>query len=219
MLTIAIVTPSIPPRAELLDRARHSVDRQDAIDCDIRHYVAHDHLHEGAWATRNRALRAALADKPDWVGFLDDDDELCPHHVSHLLQVADREQAAMVWGWFQIVYPGRGVQPPGVGDPFAHLNDGKGYRGKQYDPAAPHVVPITYMVRADVLVEAMSAGAAFEPDTIGSWDLQDKPMIEMIWKVSGGALFADERTTWLWHHWGTGSRGRAGNTSGMPDRW
>lgn len=220
MTTVAVCIPTIERRAKLLDRALTSVYAQefDTINAvDITAFVQTDRDREGAWATRNQATRRALAADVDWVAFLDDDDELLPHHVDHLLGVAHDHHADMVWGWFQIKYPTRqNPEVDGVGDPFAHLpgddtNGGTGYRGRQYDPAQPHIVPITYMVRADVLAEAMDITGGFQADTIGSWDMQDQPLIDAIHAVSARGSYADMRTTWLWHHHG-------GNTSGLPDR-
>jgi glycosyltransferase involved in cell wall biosynthesis len=212
--SVAICIPTLERRLDMLHRAVESVAGQYATHCDVHAVVELDRHREGAWATRNKAMHRALAAGVDWVGFLDDDDQLLAHHVDHLLNVARREEAAMVWGWFQIVYGEGRVQPEGVGDPFHHIvgPDGTtGYRGRQYDPALPHIVPITYLVRADVLAAAVELCGGFQPDTIGSWDLQDQPLIDAIYEVSEGALYADPMTTWYWHHHGA-------NTSGMPDR-
>jgi glycosyltransferase involved in cell wall biosynthesis len=152
-----------------------------------------DTEHEGAWVTRNRA---AAAVRTEWTAFLDDDDELLPIHVEHLLSVAAEHQADVVWGWFRVV---------GGGDPFPH------YRGKQYDPAQPHVVPITYMVRTELLRAAVERMGGFMPDTIGAWDNQDMPLLSEF-AAQGGRMVASPETTWVWHHHGA-------NTSGLPTRW
>jgi glycosyltransferase involved in cell wall biosynthesis len=187
MSEVTICIPTIGPRKNLLDRAVASVQRQDRPTCVS---VAEDLDHSGAWATRNRAVEGA---DTEWIGFLDDDDRLLPWHVSHLLEQAEEHQADMVWGWFEVV---------GGADPFPH------YRGRQYDPANPHIVPITYLVRRELWLDT----PGFQPDTIGSWDLQDQPVIDAIHQASGGALHASETITWYWFHHG-------GNTSGLPTRW
>lgn len=129
--------------------------------------------------------------KTKWLAFLDDDDEMLPWHLSHLLWWADLAEADMVWGWFHVV---------GGGDPFPH------YRGRQYNPANPHIVPITYLIKRDLFMD----GPGFQPDEVGAWDNQDQPVIDFAYK--NGVLSASDRVTWLWHHHGR-------NTSGLPTRW
>ena len=185
---ITICIPSIPPRAEYLTRAIKSVTDQTQPVSAVS--VAFDLDRAGAWATRNRALAMATT---TWVGFLDDDDELMPHHVHRLLNLAMDENADMVWGWFDIAGPSQ--------DPFPH------YRGRQYDIANPHIVPITYIAKRELLMD----GPGFQPDTIGAWDNQDQPVIDHIVRA-GAKLHATPDSTWLWHHHNR-------NTSGMPRNW
>lgn len=184
---VTVVIPSIPTRHAFLDRAIRSVLAQDHPPVSL--VTVFDRHREGAWATRWKGAQQVTT---TWTAFLDDDDEFMPHHLAHLLAVAAEHEADMTWGWFQVV---------GNPDPFPH------YRGRQYDPGQPHIVPITYLVRTELLL----AGPGFQSDTIGSWDLQDKPVIEGV-LAAGGRLHADPLDTWVWHHHGA-------NTSGMPDRW
>ncbi len=186
MADITICIPTIPPRKEMMIRAVKSVQNQTR-DANISVFTDKDH--SGAWATRNRATMAA---DTEWVGFLDDD-KLLPWHVEHLLETAEETGADMVWGWFDVV---------GGADPFPH------YRGRQYNPENPHIVPITYIVRRQLWLDS----GGFQPDTIGSWDLQDQPVIDAIYEASGGMLYASEKITWQWFHHGR-------NTSGLPSRW
>lgn len=187
MSDVTICIPTIPPRQDFLRRALISVHKQ-TYKCDT--IVVTDEHHEGAWATRNKA--AAMAET-EWIGFLDDDDILMDHHVEHLLGVAAEQRAQMVWGWFVVI---------GGADPWPH------YRGLQYDPAQPHVVPITYLIKRKLFLKT----DGFQPDASGIWDLQDQPVLDQAHRLSKGALFADECKTWWWHHHG-------GNTSGLPTRW
>lgn len=194
---VGIAIPSIPTRPHL-PRAIASVTAQtrkvDAIT------VAVDNGREGAWTTRNRALRALLTMGTEWVGFLDDDDELLPHHVEYLLDAAHDRGAGLVWGWFTVA---------GGVDPFP------GHRGRPYDPACPHVVPITYLVRRTVLAAAVERCGGFHPDEHGNWGLQDQPLFDAMHVVlerDGLTSWADPEITWVWHHHGK-------NTSGLPSRW
>jgi len=192
---VTIAIPSIPPRRELLARALNSVAAQTPAPAAAVS-IAYDTTHAGAWATRNRA---AAAVRTEWTGFLDDDDELLPHHLDHLLRVHAITGADMVWGWFDVV---------GGIDPFPT------YRGRQYDPGQPHIVPITYLVRTAALHHALAVMGGFQADDPhhgGSWDVQDQPLIDTLVKL-GYTLHANPSTTWLWHHHGR-------NTSGLPTRW
>lgn len=191
---VTIAIPTIPARADYLRRAVASVSAQTLPAESIA--IAIDVKREGAWVNRNRALRMALEAGTEWVAFLDDDDELMPHYIEHLYRFALSEQADVVWGWYDVI---------GGGDPFPH------YRGRQYDPAQPHIVPITYMAKAAHLRMALRQMGGFQPDTIGSWDLQDMPLLNTMYN-NGARFRASEETVWKWHHHGR-------NTSGMPERW
>jgi hypothetical protein len=187
MSDVTICIPSIPPREDFRKRAVKSVLDQ-TVACDISLVI--DEGHEGAWATRNKAAQGATT---EWIGFLDDDDILMVHHVEHLLSIAAEHKASMVWGWFAVI---------GGGDPWPH------YRGRQYNPEEPHVVPITYLIKRKLFLKT----GGFQGDVYGAWDLQDQPVVDAAFKLSKGGLFADERKTWWWHH-------HAHNTSGLPNRW
>ena len=189
MITVAI--PTIPPRRLQLWRALESVDAQTMPAAAV--VVAVDHWHDGAWTTRNRAARMS---KTAWTAFLDDDDELLPHHLETLYRVAAEENADLVVPWFTVV---------GGTDPFPQD------RGRQWDPQNPHVFPITYLVRTSLLHAAMDVCGGFLPDEDGSWYFQDGPLIETFVRL-GGRVRCIPDITWKWHHWGA-------NTSGLPGRW
>ena len=191
--SISVVIPTIPPREHMLNRALESINRQFLQPRQL--IIEIDHRHEGAWATRQRGAERASG---EWLAFLDDDDEMLPWHLSHLLWLTQEHEADMTWGWFHVV---------GGGDPFPH------YRGRQYTSSEPHIVPITYLIRHDLFM----AGPGFQPDGVGAWDNQDQPVVDDAF--ANGKLIASARTTWLWHHHGMGYPGTTGNTSGLPTRW
>lgn len=188
---VTVCIPTIPPRRELLDRALRSVWAQSSPVTAVS--IAHDARGEGAWATRNRALAMV---RTEWTLFLDDDDELLQHCVETLLGVAESESADVVWGWFAVV---------GGSDPFPH------YRGRQFDPANPHVIPITYLARTRLLHDALDACGGFGEDTTGVWEVQDMPIV-MHMHAQGARFHAVPDVLWKWHHHGK-------NTSGLPRRW
>jgi glycosyltransferase involved in cell wall biosynthesis len=196
--TVTVVIPSIPPRAELLNRALASVAAQTHPVAAVS--IAYDIGHEGAWATRNRALQNVST---EWTAFLDDDDELYPHHVQYLLDLADAHKADFVWGWFDV------VNPPGLrsSDPFPQ------HRGREYDPDNPHCIPITYMVKTEWLMWAVGNIGGFhaDPGGSGAWEVQDAPLIAEIARL-GARMKCTYQVTWKWWHHGD-------NTSGVPTRW
>jgi len=192
MSSVNVVIPTIPRRSRMLGRAVASVAEQTHPADGIT--IVNDHAGAGAWATRNRGIYAAAATSPDWLAFLDDDDELLPHHLEHLLDVAGESGAGLVWAWFDVI---------GGTDPIPQ------FRGRPYDLEAPHTVPITFLVRTDVVLAAMRETGGYQADAsgTGAFDVQDFPMFHAMARIGGTAN--DDEVTWLWHHHGR-------NTSGLP---
>jgi hypothetical protein len=188
---VTVAIPTIPPRGALLARAVVSAMRQQRHVAGFS--IAVDTNHEGAWATRNRALSTV---RTEWTAFLDDDDELYPFHTAMLLDLAAEHDADLVWGWFDVA---------GGRDPFPQ------HRGRPFDVAEPHIVPITYMVRTELLHDCVQLTGGFLPDEAGAWDNQDQPLFVAMAKLGRGTA-CTERATWRWHH-------HALNTSGLPTRW
>jgi len=176
----------------MLGRALSSVSRQELPAAAV--VIVQDIAGEGASATRNRG---ALHVQTTWTAFLDDDDELLPHHLRRLLGLAAETGAGLVWGWFEVL---------GGHDPFPM------HRGRPYDPAAPHIVPITYLVRTEELLRGILATGGFgaDPEHTGAWEIQDAPLFDAIARSAGTANTPD--ITWLWNH-------HASNTSGLASRW
>lgn len=195
-MTVAI--PTIPIRRALLNRAIESVWRQTLPVSGI--CVAIDRTHESGAVTRNRAVRQAIGHDPDgWIALLDDDDEMLPHHVETLVTAALDHGVGVAWGWYEV---------RNGGDPLP-----ADYRGRCYDPDAAHVVPITYVAKAELFASALDEMGGFQTDAYGAWDLQDQPILDHMVRAGGHVALPD--TTWLWWHHG----GQTGNTSGQPDRW
>jgi hypothetical protein len=188
---VTVCVPAIPSRLTLLQqRALPSVWRQtypvDAVAVSV------DYHRQGAWWNRNATV-AMVATR--WLAFLDDDDELLPHHLECLTAVAAEHDADVVWGWFEVV---------GGTDPFPTK------RGRPWDPAQPHAFPITALVNAELVREA---GAQFAADLrgLGSWEDQDLPFWSAL-AAAGGRFVATPEITWRWWH-------HKANTSGLPSRW
>lgn len=193
MSQVTVVIPSIPPRAALLQRALASVAAQtvpvDAIA------IAVDNHHQGAGPTRNRAIAMA---QTEWLVFLDDDDELLPNYVERVLDWQSQTGADLVHPYFEVV---------GGTNPFPWS------RGLEWNPMAPHIVPITILVRAELAKQARFADTA-----TGVWDHDDECFWQTIHQL-GGTFSHCPDILWRWFHHGYGTQGTPGNTSGQGDRW
>lgn len=207
--TIGVAIPTIPPREYFLARARRSVDAQtlkaDAVA------VAVDRHGDGAAATRNIAWRAL---ETDWVAFLDDDDELLPHHLEHLATVAHQSGADMVYPWHTI-----------IGPELLPLPDLLRAQGKPFDPwelfggdpalidaedftaGGRNFIPINVLVRRELLEQA----GGFAEVRGGEATNEDWLMWRRLVKL-GAEIVHTPEVTWHWHH-------HRKNTSGRADRW
>jgi len=191
---ITVVIPSIQPRTNMLTRALVSVASQTEPAAGVS--IAYDDQRQGAGPTRTRALRGVTT---EWTAFLDDDDVLLPNHLALLFSAAKETGADVLWPWFEVI---------GGTDPFPHA------RGVQLKPDAPHIFPITTLVRTKLAHQAEFPGT----DITGEWIADDWPFWRQI--QSAGAKFHHiPDITWHWYHHGWGVPGTSGNTSGRPDRW
>ena len=197
---VTAVMPCIPPRSGhdvpgTMPRAMKSILSQTRpVDVVV---LAFDHHHEGAAATRNRALAAV---RTEWVAFLDDDDEWLPGHVERLLSHAEKTGADVVYPWFDV--------PEGF-DPFPF------YEGKPFNEKAlrdvQNYIPVTVLARTGLLTgvggfENRNDSTADGASPCEEWGLWLK-LLDI------GAVFSHcPERTWLWHWHG-------GNTSGRGDRW
>lgn len=191
-MTVAVVIPSLLGRHKMLSRALQSIQDQRVPVKQV--HVEFDITRQGAGPTRTRA---ALRSTAEWTTFLDDDDEFMPTHVDRLLKLASDEQADFVWGWFKVI---------GGTDPFP-MNC-----GKSYSPENPIIIPMPYMVRTELLQEAirMTGGWQPDPDDTGNWFVQDSSIVNAVWEL-GGKFACTPDKTWNWHH-------HSSNTSGSPKR-
>lgn len=90
--SVAVLTPSLPERAQLLDDCRASVAAQTV---SVTHLVGVDEAREGPSVIRNRL---AAASNTDWLLPLDDDDVLHdPDCVELLLAASDGADVVYPW--------------------------------------------------------------------------------------------------------------------------
>lgn len=193
-MTVGVAIPSIPPRSALLKRAMGSVLSQTQPVDQIS--IAFDVSKEGAGATRNRAKNSL---KTDYIAFLDDDDEMLPHHIEVLLGHIEYHNADVAFSWFEVV---------GGTDPFPEN------RWLEFDSTNPHSFGITALVRTEV-----AQSLDFEPPS-EVWESGGEDWTWWTTLAKNGAKFVNTSDiTWRWHHHGYGRPGQPGNTSGRPTRW
>ncbi len=142
---ISVVTPTFR-REELLGRCVESVLAQE-VDADIQHFVVNDcgePLARAGWMDDGRVIvlntyrtersvarnTGAALSQGDWLYFLDDDDYALPGAFAAMLEVAERTQAAHIYGGYRIVSGETGEetvhQPVLAGDIFPMLVAGEG---------------------------------------------------------------------------------------------
>lgn len=186
MTTVSMVVTSIPPRRRLAARAVASVLAQTRVPDEI--IVAVDHRGDGAAFNRDHGLHLASG---EWVGFLDDDDELLPQHVERLLAHADATGADLVFPWFHCV---------GGTDPFPE------HFGRTWTREDPFQTTITFLVRRQA---ALDAGGFAEADDVPGVARMGEDFRFVTRLAEKHRVVHLAERTWRWHH-----NGR--NTSGRP---
>jgi hypothetical protein len=190
---ISVVTPSTPPRAELLSKAMASMAAQTLLP--EAHIVVVDHAGRGEAATRNRGLFAV---DTAWTAFLDDDDELYPHHLSALMRHQETTGADLVYPWFDVGCGGTDPFPQREGVPF----DEAAYRSGGF-------VPVTYLVRTELAI----AIGGFPLPNSPEWPYPVGVDRGFIWRLLDKGLHIEHlnERTWRWNHHGGNYSGRVWN--------
>lgn len=193
---VTVVTPHIPTRSFELTRAVASVESQTFMPDN--YIISVDKRREGSAATRNRALYGV---QTTWVAFLDDDDEMLPNHLETLIQAALRTGVSVVYTGCR-VYDAQNAPIPlkeewgRFGIPF----DGELLQRKAY-------MPVTSLVHAQLAKQALFGPPAH--DLTSNYD--DWGFYLRLLALGASFLHVPE-ITWIWHHHGA-------NTSGRADRW
>lgn len=203
MPKIAVITPTIPTRQQLLARALRSVSMQTLPAYSVN--VASDVDRLGAPDTRQRALNS-VRPNVDWVAPLDDDDEFLPFHLEALYRHALETGADYVYSWFEV------VRPDGLsyGDydpvfPPTHFTN-------PFDPANPVETTVTILIRRELL-QAIGYVQLHRPEEYAKGASTGEDRNLTLRCIDAGATISHlVRRTWRWHHHGR-------NTSGRPDRW
>lgn len=187
-----MLIPTVAARANMLQQALTSVKAQ-TLQPDVV-IIQEDAEREGAAATRQRAQDKV---RTVWTAPLDDDDQLLPHHLEHLLAEAERTDADLVFPWYEV---------RGGGDPMpeAFGRDWDAYLSEH----GPYQFPVTFLARTEVIQAAggwcpMPEGQRLEARPGEDWRLTLK-LVEM-----GAKIVHMPEISWIWNHWG-------GNASGLP---
>jgi glycosyltransferase involved in cell wall biosynthesis len=207
---VSVVIPTIPGRDELLVRAVHSVKAQ--IKAPAAVIIENDVDRHGAHWARNKALERVGT---HWVAWLDDDDEMLPNHLMVLLRGAHRAQIQgrppdMVFTYAEFI-GGRDplgcviddrVIPEPVNVPFDD-------RARASLRAFGNFIPVTYMVRAQLVRDVGGFPAPYSFDAAFSRDCEDYGLLLRM--LDAGARFHHVCGVRTWryyfHETNTGGRG------------
>lgn len=195
---LTMVITSIPTRKKSLDRALMSVANQTLQPGRV--IVQMDTVGVGAPANRDAGLSRVSS---KYVAFLDDDDYLYPQHIQRLYETAVREDADLVYSWFDVI---------GGSDPFPENF------GKPWDPENPRQVTVTTLGKTQAYVDA---GGYTCLDGMSDEELEEYGQGNTIGEdfrlvcninAAGKKIVHHPEKTWAYVHWG-------GNTSGRPNLW
>lgn len=185
-----MVVCTIPQRTEMLHRALRTVTAQTLLPENI--IVSYDHEGLGHAGNRNKALEMVTT---EWTAFLDDDDELLPHHLEHLLQVAEETDAALVYPWHVIL--------DHDGNPIPDIL----HHSLTFDPVElrkNNYIPVTVLAHTSAL---RVVGGFPTPGPGEMWRNCEDHGCWIRLLDAGYKFVHTNEVTWLWHHHG-------GNTSG-----
>jgi glycosyl transferase family 2 len=203
---VLIVIPTIKGREDLLRRAIKSIREPDLL---VAGAIEVDTEGNGPAYTRNLGVLNTLnagAD-PEFIAFLDDDDEFDQEHITRLVAHADATGADVVYPWFHLNVGGR---IDNSRDPL--LMNGAPAFGQEFDPTAleaNNFIPVTALVRTSMFV----AVGGFPQPNSEEWphpDCEDWGLWKRLLALGARFSHLPERT-WTWHWHGK-------NTSGRPDR-
>lgn len=196
MNTVTVVTPHIPTRKFELTRAVASVAAQTRQP--DYHIVSTDTEHMGSAATRNQALYHVTT---TWTAFLDDDDEMLPHHLETLIDTAARSGATVIYSGCRVL-DAQGLVIP--------LREEWGRFGEPFDAALlkrKAYMPVTSLVHTTLAKQALFGPPSHAPES----NYDDWGFYLRLLGLGAKFLHVPE-VTWIWYHHGN-------NTSGRGDRW
>lgn len=157
MPRVTIITPSIEGREELLVEATATVISQTE---EVAHLVWLDAAREGPAVCRQRLLDRV---QTEWVGFLDDDDLLDPHHVEVLMALLDSPaRPDLAWSRCR-TWNAEGVEAARIMQTMR-----PDYRALQRD-GSRNFIPVTVVARTDSIRAAGGFRAADRYEDYELW--------------------------------------------------
>jgi glycosyltransferase involved in cell wall biosynthesis len=203
---VTVVIPTIAGRRVLLERALASVWAQDCPPAAV--VIVYDRDRRGAWWARNQG--AAMA-RTEWIAWLDDDDELLPHHLHALAEAGEESGAGLVYGYPDFV---------GGPDPLAVCDDQGGLvpsplhvpfgpRQAQWLRRVGQFIPVTYLVRTALVHQV---GGMPQPFSV-EWPQANEDHGFLIRLLDHAVRFHNAETvSWRYHFHAanTGGRGIVG---------
>jgi hypothetical protein len=216
MSTVSVVIATIPPRAELLERARQSIERQRRQPDEI--IVVPDVIGRGAGPTRNIGIARA---KSEYLAILDDDDELLPRHLHALMLAAERTGGDVVYSWFELWHDGRKI-------PDYELGTKRGGEivhplGVTFGPEqAEHMrqyafIPACLLLRRQMVVDVGGYPGPDDPEYHERGRCEDWALLIRMLDRGAHFVHVPERT-WRLHKGTPGDPAEAGGTAGMSWR-
>lgn len=161
----------------------------------LHHLIVTDNDREGSAVVRNRGLNSVTT---EYTAFLDDDDELLPHHIRVLYGWALKTGADVLYPECRIVMNGQDVPntPEWAGRP-----------GRPFDPdilRQRSFIPVTTLVRTE-LAQAVGGFQYVDGSPYDDWGMF-RAMLD-----AGAKFFHVPVLTWRWWHWAGNSGGLASN--------
>ena len=195
---MTVVTPTIPPRGELLARAIGSVMAQTVRPA--AHLIMADISRAGAAVMLDDCISHA---QTEWVATLADDDELLPHHLETLWWMLDGTGFDVAYTHFR----------------YSNLHDGghlEGFKGVPFDHDNPRQMTGVFLARRQLLLDLGGHSEGFDPASY-DLDVQGNRIGEDFHLARKFAahrvpVAVSPEVTWIYH---VGHR----NTLGMPTGW
>jgi Glycosyl transferase family 2 len=190
---VTVVVPTLPGREALLQRALASVWAQTRPAAAVA--VVRDRTYRGAWWARN--LGAAMA-QTGWIAWLDDDDELLPHHLQVLVEAGEAHDAGLVYGYPEFVGAHDGLA---VCDDQGHLvpmplHVPFGSRQAEWLRRVGNFIPVTTLVRTSAVARVGGFPQPFTSD----WPMPHEDHGLLVRLLDAGGRFHNaEQVTWRWH--------------------
>ena len=196
-MRIAVLTPSLPERGELLAEAAASVRAQTLRPAV--HAIAVDYENAGIGALLNRLARGTEA---EWLARLDDDDLLQPSHLEVLSSAA--EKADVVYSWCDVAPR---VENGVVPDLPAVLEEDRWLPNQDFDESrlrAGNYIPATTLVRRSLWAELAGwredgwrfGGERDDPARTEDWDFWLRAL------DAGARFVCVPRVTWTYRYHG-----------------